>query len=89
MRVSRTEFLPATRVFEEERARLEAVAGFAGYSKADLVRAALGFETERLSGGKGFDCWSLSDAGILLYNGKRWRGDVAALLNGRCVESKP
>ena len=83
----RGSFIPATRVFDAERQRLEADSALAGYTIADLVRASLGLEPEHPPKGGIFDLWIVTKDGILTYDGKPWGGVAAVvkLLNARCV----
>jgi hypothetical protein len=74
-----------TRVFDIERRVVEYKAEQVGYSMADFIRASLDLVPEHPPAGKAFDRWGLSASGVLLYGGKRWRGDIADLLNRRCV----
>jgi hypothetical protein len=83
----RGSFIPATRIFDAERQKLETDSALVGYTIADLVRAALGLEPEHPPKGGAFDLWSMTKDGILTYDGRPWGSVVAVvkLLNARCV----
>jgi hypothetical protein len=86
MRACRESFIPLTRIFGHERAKVAALSDLAGYSMADLVRASLGLETERPASKGVVPRWHASPTGTLLYKGKSFTvDDVAQLLNNRCV----
>ena len=85
MREHRESFIPLTRVFELERKYVEDDARLAGYTLADYVRVSLGLRPEHPADDPVQKSWTTSAAGGLLYEGKPWKGDVARLLNERCV----
>ena len=85
MREHRESFIPLTRVFTRERKVVEDDAGLAGYTLADYVRVSLGLAPEHPTSNPVASAWATSRDGLLLYGGKVWKGDVARLLNERCV----